>query len=139
MLEGVKLITNRRAAVFPWEEKEPEGLRFQIRSLTQLEEDSLPAFNEEALRRKNAYKFDKRGYSKKFVRLALIGWEGMKWKHVPELMDSKLEPDIDPEKEIVFSEQEKEELIAHMNNEFSDFVARASERAKREGKELEKN
>lgn len=142
MLEGVKQITGHKVAIFPWDDAEPDGLRFRIRALSKIEKAALPVFNDEALRRKKAVRFDIAGYSKRFARMAIVGWDGMKRRHLPEILDlSKLDFDasVEPEKEIKFSEKEKEELLENMNEEFAGFVAAASEAAAKHGKEQEKN
>ena len=138
--EVVKSLEKTKAAWHPWDDTDPEGLQFCVRALTEVEKSAIPVFNETA-RRKQSAQFDWRGYAKKFCRMAIIEWKGMKIKHLPEILDmSKSSLDAaDMEKDVPFTEKEKEFILDRMNGEFSDWVSFTEKASAKHGKELEKN
>lgn len=126
MFEGVKMATGPREVLVPWDDEFVVRVRFVSRR----EKMSLSADLEtgKTARKKAGSGFNALVFSDNLCSAGLVGWEGLKHKHLLEIIENVADVE-DASAEIPYSPEAKAEIIQNMTDEFSAFVMRAIDQA----------
>jgi len=77
-------------------------------------------------------------FAREYMDVAILDWKGMRYKHLLEICED-IEIEEDPEKEIEYSEENKEFILENFNLDFSSFILEAVKNVLRVEKELQES
>lgn len=117
MIEFVAL-TQAQTAWYDWD----GALSLEIRRLTR---DDLSAARRAGERVKHTGRDEAIALS--LARAALVGWRGLRYRHLPEICDGVSYPSARKEEEIPYCDEAREEILARMSIALSEFLARAQD------------
>lgn len=110
-----------KTALFEWE----EGVFFEVKYLSRQRRKELArrATTTIFVKHQRREDFDADKLGEMLLKEAIVGWKGLKYKH---LLSGLCEPDIkieaDPEEEIPYDEETKEDLIKLRTLTFENFI-----------------